>query len=181
MIFDEQGLLQRAASFEREALVEIYDHFNPGLYRYAVRLLGEVNLAEDCVSETFTRMLKALATGRGPRDHFQAYLYRIAHNWITDHYRRLILPVQETDEDDLPSRDPPPESILTGHDEQQRLRRALLRLTPDQRQVIMLRFIEGWEVEEVAATLGKPHGAVKSLQHRGLAALKKMLKDEEEE
>ena len=180
MSFDEQGLLRRAASFEREALVEIYDHFNPGLYRYAMRLLGEANLAEDCVSETFTRMLKALSTGRGPRDHLQAYLYRIAHNWITDHYRRPILPVQDTDEDDLPSRAPLPESVLSGQDEQKKLRRALLRLTPDQRQVIMLRFIEGWEVEEVAATLGKPHGAVKSLQHRGLAALKKMLKDQEE-
>lgn len=181
MSFDEKGLLRRASSFEREALVEIYDRFSPNLYRYAMRLLGDANLAEDCVSETFTRILNALATGHGPRDHLQAYLYRIAHNWITDHYRRPILPVQETDEDNLPSRDPLPESALTGHDEQQRLRRALIMLTPDQRQVIMLRFVEGWKLEEVAATLGKPHGAVKSLQHRGLVALKKMLKDEEEE
>jgi RNA polymerase sigma-70 factor (ECF subfamily) len=181
MNFDEQGLLQRAASFEREALVEIYDHFNSGLYRYAMRLLGEANQAEDCVSETFTRMLKALATGRGPKDHLQAYLYRIAHNWITDHYRRPTLPVEDIDEDSIPSRDPSPESALTGDDEQQRLRRALIMLTPDQRQVVVLRFIEGWELEEVAATLGKPHGAVKSLQHRGLTALKKMLKDREEE
>jgi RNA polymerase sigma-70 factor (ECF subfamily) len=180
MSFDEQGLLRRASSFERDALVEIYDHFSPGLYRYAMRLLGDVNLAEDCVSETFTRILNALATRRGPKDHLQAYIYRVAHNWITDYFRRPILPVQEIDEDSLPSRDPLPESALTGYDEQQGLRRALIMLTPDQRQVIVLRFIEGWELEEVAASLGKPHGAVKSLQHRGLVALKKMLIDQEE-
>jgi RNA polymerase sigma-70 factor (ECF subfamily) len=53
-------------------------------------------------------------------------------------------------------------------------------LTPDQRQVVVLRFVEGWELEEVAASLGKPHGAVKSLQYRGLVGLKKMLIDQEE-
>ncbi len=180
MSFDEQGLLRRAASFEGEALVEIYDRFSPGLYRYAVRLLGDANLAEDCVSETFTRFLNVLATRRGPKDHLQAYIYRVAHNWITDHFRRPTLPVEDIDEESIPSRDPSPESALTGDDEQQRLRRALIMLTPDQRQVVVLRFVEGWELEEVAASLGKPHGAVKSLQHRGLVGLKKMIIDQEE-
>jgi len=180
MSFDEQGLLRRAASFEREALVEIYDRFSPGVYRYAVRLLGDASLAEDCVSETFTRILNALATRRGPKDHLQAYIYRIAHNWITDHFRRPTLPVQVIDEDSIPSRGPSPESALSRDDERQRLRRALLMLTPDQRQVVVLRFVEGWGLEEVAASMGKPHGAVKSLQHRGLVALKKTLKYEEE-
>jgi RNA polymerase sigma-70 factor, ECF subfamily len=179
MSYDEKRLLQHAALFERETLTEIYDLFSPGIYRYASRLLGESSLAEDCLSETFTRFLQALAAHKGPRDHLQAYLYRIAHNWITDHYRKPSPPVNELDQNDLPSPEPLPETVLARQVQRQELRRALMKLTPDQRQVVVLRFIEEWEVEEVAAALEKPHGSVKSLQHRGLAALKRTLQKED--
>jgi DNA-directed RNA polymerase specialized sigma24 family protein len=53
------------------ALAEIYDTYRPGLYRYAMRLLGDASLAEDCVAETFARFLKALHTRQGPREHLQ--------------------------------------------------------------------------------------------------------------
>ncbi len=80
-----------------QALAEIYDRYSPGLYAYAMRLLGDACLAEDCVSETFARFLKSLRAGQGPEAYLQAYLYRIAHNWITDHYRRQ--PMLDLDED----------------------------------------------------------------------------------
>lgn len=180
MSFDEQGLLQRAASFESEALAEVYDRFSPGLYRYAMRLLGQVDLAEECLSETFARLLQALKSRRGPRDHLQAYLYRIAHNWITDHYRRAPLPEMLMDDAYLKDPRPLPETAVAMLHQKQRIRSALMQLTPDQRQVLALRFIEEWEVGEVAVALSKPAGAVKSLQHRGLAALKKILRTNEE-
>jgi RNA polymerase sigma-70 factor (ECF subfamily) len=59
--------------------------------------------------------------------------------------------------------------------DRERARYALLSLTPDQRQVIMLKFLEGWQNPEIARALNKPVGAVKSLQHRGLAALRRIL------
>jgi RNA polymerase sigma-70 factor, ECF subfamily len=180
MNIDEQRLLQHAISFDREALAEIYDHFSPGLYRYAWRLLGEASLAEDCLSETFMRFLQALAAHKGPRDHLQAYLYRIAHNWIIDHYRSSPPLIRETNRDDLPSTEPLPETLLARRDQRQIIRSALMKLTPDQRQVIVLRYIEEWGLEEVASALEKPYGAIKSLQHRGLATLKKTLQIEEE-
>jgi RNA polymerase sigma-70 factor (ECF subfamily) len=62
-----------------------------------------------------------------------------------------------------------------------RTRAALEQLTPDQREVISLKFFEGWENAEIAASVNKPIGAVKSLQHRGLAALKRILLDEDDE
>ena len=102
---EEQDLLQRAARLETKALTEIYDTYSPGMYRYAMRLLGDATLAEDCVAETFTRFLDALQKRRGPRDHLQAYLYRIAHNWVVDSYRQ-----QKDDsalDDSLPSDDRP--------------------------------------------------------------------------
>src|SRR5690606_14190418 len=76
---------------DREALAEMYDTYSDNLYGYAFRLLNDRQLAEDCVGETFTRVLEALRTGKGPQSSLQAYLFRIAHNWITDIYRRQPL------------------------------------------------------------------------------------------
>jgi len=175
MVSTEQNLLSGARSFDLDALGAIYDRYSPGIYRYAMRLLGDETLAEDCVAETFSRFLKALRAGQGPQDHLQAYLYRIAHNWITDSYRRQA-PLPEALDESLRASDyQQPESQAALHLEQQQVRLALRALTPDQRQVVTLRFIEGWENNAVAAALGKPVSAIKALQHRALLGLRKLL------
>ncbi|HJS30247.1 MAG TPA: sigma factor, partial [Anaerolineales bacterium] len=84
----EQRLLEQARLLDEGALAEIYDRYSDELYRYSLRLLGDVHLSEDCVMDSFSRFLKALHRGGGPDTYLRAYLYRIAHNWITDHYRR---------------------------------------------------------------------------------------------
>lgn len=177
----EMDLLQGALAAHAASLAEIYDLFSPRLYRYAMRLLGDDGLAEDCVSETFTRFLKALRNGQGPRQHLQAYLFRIAHNWITDQYRRQPPPPAALDEDDLADDSTRPDAQADERARQARVRLALRALTPDQRLVVTLRFIEGWENQDVADAMQKPVGAVKALQHRGLAALRQMLKSAEED
>jgi RNA polymerase sigma-70 factor (ECF subfamily) len=176
----EKALLQSARSFDQEALAEIYDCYNQGIYYYALRMLEDSMLAEDCTAETFSRFLRALQGGGGPTDNLKAYLYRSAHNWITDHYRREPVPAFElSDEHPEQGRDDPLEQVELRIT-QQRVRTALRLLTPDQRQVILLRFVEGWDLAEVAASLDKPAGAIKALQHRAIAALRKMLVEEEE-
>lgn len=174
------NLLQRARRFDPQALAEIYDTFSPGLYAYACRLLGDECLAEDCVAETFSRFLKALRSGKGPQDYLQAYLYRIAHNWITDQYRRRPPAPVELNEDFPVSEEQYPEKLASRAMLQAEVREALFQLTPDQRQVILLRFYEGWENERIAAALQKQVGAVKGLQFRAVAALKRLLLEEEE-
>lgn len=175
----EQDLLSGARKYDLSALGAIYDRYSPGIYRYAIRLLGDDCLAEDCVAETFSRFLKALRLGQGPQDHLQAYLYRIAHNWITDSYRRQPPPPLNLD-DSLHAGDHLlPETQADVRYVQQQVRLALRSLTPDQRQVVILRFLEGWENEEVAKALEKPVGAIKALQHRALNALRKSLLQEE--
>jgi RNA polymerase sigma-70 factor (ECF subfamily) len=171
----QEELLRRARKFDQQALAEIYDSYSTGLYGYALRLIGDPNLAEDCVAETFTRFLNALRGGKGPRDYLKAYLYRIAHNWITDYYRRHppeSLPLEE--EFNIPD-EMRLEELVANRIQQDQLREALFHLTPDQRQVIVLVFIEGWRKAEVAAVLGKPVGAIKSLQHRALKSLRRIL------
>jgi RNA polymerase sigma-70 factor, ECF subfamily len=176
----EEALLRSARSFDQTALAEIYDCYNQGIYYYALRFLGDPMLAEDCTAETFSRFLRALRGGGGPTENLKGYLYRSAHNWITDYYRREPVPAFELS-DGLPGQgadDPFEQAELRII--QRRVRTALRLLTPDQRQVILLRFVEGWDLAEVAASLDKPAGAVKALQHRAIAALRKMLVEEEE-
>src|SRR4030066_1051969 len=168
----DQAIIERARRFESQALEEIFDKFSPGIYRYAYRLLGDADLAQDCMSETFSRFLAALKQENGPDTFLQAYLYRIAHNWVTDYYRSKVpasLPL-----DDLVTADPAdePHQVVTNGMESQQLRAALTLLTPDQRQVIVLKYLDDWENEAIAQTLHKHIGAVKALQHRALAALR---------
>jgi RNA polymerase sigma-70 factor (ECF subfamily) len=179
---DEQSLLERLRAFEPAALAEVYDAFSPAIYRYAMRLLGDATMAEDCVTDTFARLIDALKAGGGPIQFLQAYLYRIAHNWITDHYRsadRLNVSLDELTDAEadgvLASDEAPPLQVVSSQIEAQHVRAALMRLTADQRQVIVLKYYEGLNNEEVAAAINKPIGAVKSLQHRALAALRREL------
>lgn len=175
----ETQLLARCISFNEEALSEAYDRFSPAIYRYAWRLTGDDPTAEECVAETFGRFLAALRAGAGPNQNLQAYLYRVAHNWITDRWRRSP---NEFAHDELERR-PSPLAVDTDAEhkiEQRRVREALRSLTPDQRQVIMLKFYEGLDNHQVADAVGKPVGAVKSLQHRALEALGRALGREED-
>ena len=172
----EQDLLAQAKKLDTRALAEIYDLYSPRLYRYAVRLLGDDCAAEDCVAETFSRFLQALRSARGPRDYLQAYLFRTAHNFIVDHYRHQK-PEDQLDAEMTGSENT--EKTAGANIRQQLVRAALLELTEDQQQVIALKFLEGWENEEIARAVNKPVGAVKSLQHRALAHLQKILLDDE--
>jgi RNA polymerase sigma-70 factor, ECF subfamily len=171
----ENELLRLAHRLDSIALAQIYDLYSPDIYRYAMRLLGNTTLAEDCVSETFSRLLQALASGKGPRDYLRAYLYRIAHNWITDQYRRER-PTEALNES-LPSETSGLEEIADQNMQHSRLLQAIRKLTPDQQQVIALKFWQDWENEEIARTLGKPVGAIKSLQHRALNTLQRHLQE----
>ena len=172
--------LERARQFDRATLGEIYDQHSPALYRYAYRLLGNADHAEECVAEVFSRFLHALRQGNGPRDYLRAYLYRMAHNWITDQWRRKPPPHVELDPC-LPDHNQiDPLDTVEQHDQATQVRQALAQLTADQQQVVMLKYVEDWENDQVALALGKPVGAVKALQHRALASLRRLLSAERE-
>lgn len=177
-MISEQNLLERAQHLERHALGEIYDHYSPRLFRYAARLLGNADLAEECVAEVFSRFLHALQNGCGPKDQLQAYLYRMAHNWIIDYWRTQPPPHDELDEQILGDAKNDPLSIFLTQIEHAQVRTALAHLTPEQRHVILLKFVEGLSNEEIATAMGKPISAVKSLQHRAIGALRRQLLQE---
>jgi RNA polymerase sigma-70 factor (ECF subfamily) len=171
---DEQDLLLRAKQLDSTALGSIYDLFSPPIYRYAYHLLGDPDLADECLADTFKRFLQAIDGGKGPHSHLKAYLYRIAHNWITDYYRNQRYKDVELSENLMDDR-PDLHAEIHHVIERENLRKNIQRLTREQQQVIVLRYIEEYENEEVAKILKKTVGSVKALQHRALASLRQQL------
>ena len=88
MTNDERALLERARAYDPAALGELYDRYAGKMYAYIYRRMGNAAQAEDLTSELFLRVLKAVQNERAWRDSFVAWLYRIAHNLVVDHYRR---------------------------------------------------------------------------------------------
>jgi RNA polymerase sigma-70 factor (ECF subfamily) len=167
-----------AKIISKQDMIRAYEQHSPGLYRYAYRLLGDKDMAEECVSETFSRFVHAVRNGGGPNENLQAYLYRVAHNYITDLYRRQPPPPLSLEADLHADNGANPAQMMTKDIEKERVRKALLQLPPDQRRVIMLRVFEEWSHEEVSSALGKTVEATRALQHRALAALKRLLIEE---
>jgi len=175
----DKKLCERARAFDETALVEVYDRFSAEIFRYASRLLGDSSLAEECVAETFSRFLTALRVGGGPHTFLRAYLYRTAHNWISDYYRRQTYEALPLELDCPSPADAEPHHALTQSMEFQAVSNALSKLTTDQRQVIVLRYLEGWDFVDISSALEKPIGAVKALQHRALGSLRRLLMKDE--
>lgn len=168
--------LDAARRHDQKALAAIYDAYSEELYRYAFRLVADVARAEDLMSETFSRFLRALEHGGGPERHLRAYLYRITHNLAMDQLRHAQ---KETMDDTIerwvdPSMRAPEQTVERKVDQEQAVL-LLHRLTEEQRQVIILKFFQGMDNAEIAETMTKTVGAVKALQHRALVSLRRAL------
>lgn len=173
-----KSLLERVRQWDKDALAEAYDQYAPAMYRYAYRLTGRAETAQEIVSDTFCRLLVALKNGGGPKQHLSAWLYRVAHNLVVDFYRRQ--PAQSPEAlDDVAEVAVPGlhEERILRREEAERVRNVLRLLTPLQQQVVALRFLEGLDNEEVAECVGRTVGAVKALQHRALNSLRRILEE----
>lgn len=171
---DDETLLQQALAYDRRALTMIYDRYQPLLYPYIYRRVNDGETARELTAVVFQRLLQTLRQG-GELRHLRAWLYRTAHNLVIDHYRRRPphpdLPLTEQ----LRSEQHNPEQLAAANLRADQLHAALTQLTPAQQQVIALKFFAGFTNAEIADVMDKPIGAVKSLQHRGLASLERLL------
>ena len=174
----EKRLLEQARAFDEEALAKLYDQYAPRIYAYLYRRVQDAQLAEDLTGEVFLRVLQAIRSERFWHTSFRAWLYRIAHNLVVDHYRKQPPGVVALDEQPIASDESEDvEAMLAERLSHQRLQEALRCLTPDQQQVIALRFGERMTAREVAEVMGKSVGAVEALQHRALASLRRILEE----
>ena len=172
---DERDLLRKARKLEEATLGTIFDMYYQPLYRYIYHQVGHTETAEDLVTEVFKRFLEGLSKGRGPKRHLQAWLYQVARNLIADEFRRNAHHNHSQLDDHLADANEDIESQTQGAILGQHAKQALKHLTPKQRDVIILKFFEGLENAQIAQIMNLEVGSVKSLQHRGLAALRRHL------
>ena len=182
-ITDEQitSLLPACQRGESAAVEMLYDLYADRLYRYILTRVGEPDIAADLTTELFVRVIRHIAgfriNERRPAASFSAWIYRIAANLVNDHHRQVRrAPEMSLTEDlRLSSKDTSPQRQAEQRELFSRLGRAIETLSEEQRLVILAKFGEDMTNAEVAAWLGKSEGAVKSLQHRALQALSRLL------
>jgi RNA polymerase sigma-70 factor (ECF subfamily) len=169
-----RGLVERAQRGDRAALEELYlIHFDR-IYSYLHLSVGSRHDAEDLTTQTFVKMLESIGRFRWQSVPFSAWLFRIAHNLAMDHFRsrRRWQPEEEIPEPAGAEDSSAEEQALASIGDASLLD-LIARLSPEQRQVLTLKFVFRFSNGEAAAVLGKTEGAVKSLQHRALSSLQK--------
>ncbi len=169
-------LVARAQKGDRDALEELYlIHFDR-IYSYLHVSVGNRHDAEDLTTQTFLKMLEKIGSFRWRSAPFSAWLFRIAHNLAMDHFRsrRRWQPEEEVPEPPG-SEEPSAELEAMQTIGRESMLQLIERLSPEQQQVLTLKFVFNFPNTEVAAILGKSEGAIKSLQHRALASLQKQI------
>lgn len=172
---DEAKLVRRAARHDVYAFAHLYDLFVDRIFKYIYFKIGNAPDAEDLTAQVFLKAWEAVPSYHVTGRPFSAWLYRIAHNAVVDYFRMRRETVSLDDvtrEDRNANLEELTEHQLTA----EALQRAIRRLTAAQRQVILLRFIEGYSTEEVAAIMEKGEGAIRTLQHRALASLQRIFR-----
>lgn len=177
---NETDLIKQAQAGEPAAFSELYARHHKAVYTYIYYRVGERQLAEDLTSDVFERMVKQIHTWRPVGKPFVAWLYTIASNLVVNHIRRhgRFEWLSISERDDVSS-----ESLMTlisRNLEREQVAAALNELTEEQRQVIILRYLQQQPVKAVAKAVGKSDASIKSLQRRAINALRRMLEFEME-
>lgn len=159
---------------EDSAYREVVACYGDALYGYIYNILGDQHLSEDVLSETYLRMVEKIDSYTYYGAPFKAWLYRIAHNAAITSIRRARNVVGAAALDSLVARDDPAATVAS-HLQTEELRNAILELTEEQQQVVLLRFVGGQSSGEVAQALQKNENAIKQLQFRALRSLGRLL------
>ncbi len=172
-------VIDRARAGDRAAFAELYDTYADEVYRYVLYRVREPADAEDLTSDVFTRAFAAIHRYRWQGKSFLAWLYTIARNAITDRRRRDRPTVDIENAYGLAAGGPSAHDHAVRGEDVVALQGALHHLTGEQREVIELRFTGDLSSAQVAQKLGKNEGAVRALQFRALARLRKILASED--
>jgi RNA polymerase sigma-70 factor (ECF subfamily) len=173
-------ILLRARRLDMSALAQIHDRFYTEVFRYVRYRLDDERACEDIASEVFLRLLDALHKRRGPNQNLRGWLFGTASNLVNDHLRHRYQHVVEElheDEEDFFEKDHP-ESTFVDRWEAHQVRQALMQLTSEQQHVLALRFADELSLEETAAVMEKSVNAVKALQFRAIASLRRIFEDQ---
>lgn len=171
---DDDALLKGIQNLDEGALASVFDSYAPILYKYAMRLCGSQDESDDIVGHVFSVLLEHLKKGRGPRTNLRSYLFQIAYHKIVDNARDR----QRTTPLDQIHSVKSEERLTEIQEEKEQIARldAVIKelLTPNQRHVILLRFIEDFSLKETAEITGKSVNNIKVIQNRAITRLRKV-------
>lgn len=171
------ALVELARGGDSEAFGQLYDHYQGSVYRFVYYRTRSQTLAEDLTSETFLRALRNMSGFRWQGKDFGAWLMTIARNLCTDHYKAGRTRLEQTTEDmgvHDDATEGPENAVLTGLTNEVLLD-GLRRLSEEQRDCLIMRFLQGLSIAETAEVLGRSEGAIKQLQLRGVRNLAKLI------
>lgn len=174
----EQRLVDRAKR-DPDAFAQLYDMYFERIYAFVYRRTGDRQTAEDLTSDTFYKALANIKKYEYTGQPFSSWLFRIASNVVTDHYRSKK-PVSSIDEYEglqLAATGESPEEAALALDDAQAVQRAIKTLSADQQEVVLLRYSAGLRLKEIADMIGKTEGAVKALMFRALTNLRGKLSE----
>lgn len=174
---EERRLVEAAICKDATAFAELYDRHVVRVYRHIYYLVGDAKEAEDITAQTFLKAWEAVGRYKERGAPFLAWLLRIAHNLAVTFLRskRQHGGLEDTLVDVKTNRNP--EDSLEQSGEEANVRAAVLKLREEQRQVIMLRFVEEMDYQQVASLIGKSVPAVRVIQHRALGNLRRILQE----
>lgn len=169
---DERDLIRRARQRDAEAFAELYRRHVDRIFRYVLLRVGDEALAEDLTGDIFVRALEAIDTYEDRGAPLAAWLYRIAHARVIDQWRRANRQDVSIDSGTVEvSVDMPANDVIAY----KLLAQSMQQLTDEQQEVIILKYVEGYGLSEIAELTGRTEGAVKALQHRALASLARLM------
>jgi RNA polymerase sigma-70 factor (ECF subfamily) len=178
------ALLQAARAGESAAYDRLYNLYADRVFRYLYARIGQRELAEDLTADVFVRLLQNLprfkVNASRPVASFSAFVYRVAANLLTDQYRKQKHRDHQDIDDQPFLADGRPEPFVqtTASENGRELMAAMRKLGAEQQAVLLYRFGEEFSVLEVAEIMGKTTGAIKALQHRAIANLRRILTTE---
>lgn len=171
------GLVELARGGDADAFGLLYDHYQPSIYRFLYYRTRSVVIAEDLTSETFFRALRNMSSFRWQGKDFGAWLMTIARNLATDHFKAGRTRLEMTTEDMGQHDDATdgPETAVLATLTNEILLEALTELPNEQKDCLVMRFLQGMSIAETAQVLGRSEGAIKQLQLRGVRNLAKLM------
>lgn len=168
---DETALISACQSGETERFAELYDLYSDRIFRFIFHKTMHRDLAEDLMSDTFLRALEKIGQFNAEKGQFSTWIYTIARNIITDHWRSYREHKDIEDVWDLASLD---DVVDSAHKQliSEKLHMALKQLSPESREILMMRFWQDLSFAQIAELMGKSEGAVKMAAGRALQKLR---------
>jgi RNA polymerase sigma-70 factor, ECF subfamily len=174
-VLAEWDLVKRAQEYEEEAIEALYQTYYPKIYNYAFLQMGDVQAAEDLASDVMLKMIESINKYHFRGLPFGAWVFRIARNRLIDLHRRRRRRGEVDLSETLSSALANPQALAERALERGQIQIALKHLTDEQRQVITLKFIQGFDNSSIGQIMQRSEGAIKSLQHRALGSLRRLL------